>query len=214
MRTKRVSNRKPWLMFRGLLVLLVVVLGLSAGMQTMAGNAPVPGHSNAFGQSLADWLETYWRWVYEGTPLPTDRYGNTVVRRVVLLAIPPTDGQGEPGFQDVTPSSGEAFVLPFFGGIGWQYPDGSFDPPIDITLFETLDITVKVDGVVVINHKNVMDYYAEDEFDPPIPYIPYPDDFPDFEVNLAFFQAVGMVHQPLSVGKHKVTLDASHYTQL
>jgi hypothetical protein len=203
MRVNIMIKSSTMTMLRSGIALLIVVLGLSTGMLAMAGHSPVPGHSNAYGQSLGDWLETYWRWSYEGTPLPTDRYGNTVDGKVVLLAIPPTDGQGEPGSLDVTLGSGEAFALPFFGVIGWQYSDDSFDPPEDIALFQTLDITVKVDGVVVINEKNVMNYYVEEEFDPPIP-------FPVYDVNFVFLQAVGMVHQPLSVGKHELTLDVKN----
>jgi len=181
-------------------ILLVVLLGLSTGMLVFAGSAPVPGHSNAFGQSLGQWLETYWRWVYEGTPLPNDAHGNTVVGKVVLLDIPQTPGDGTPGSLDLTLSSGEAFALPFFGVIGFEYSDGTFDPPEDVNLFKRLKITVKVDGVVVIDHTNVMDYYAAIDFDPQI-------SFPEYGFSFAFLQGVGMVHQPLKVGKHVVTLD-------
>jgi hypothetical protein len=204
MNTQHRAILRSWFGFRALLILLVAAVGLSVGTAAVAGHSPVPGHSNAFGQSLGDWLVTYWRWYYEGTPLPTDRYGNTVVGNVVLLPIPSTDGQGEPGFQDVTLTSGEAFVLPFFGAIGWEYPDGSLDPLVPLSLFETLEITVTVDGVVVIDEENVMDYYAYGEFDPPIPYPPFP------EYLFVFLQSVGMAHSPLSVGEHVLTLDVQN----
>jgi hypothetical protein len=202
--TKHPTTHVSW----GRIGLLMVFLGLSTGILALAGNKPVPGNSNAFGQILGGWLETYWRWVWEGTPLPTDSHGNTVDGKVVLLDIPDTPGDGTPGVLDLTLSSGEAFVLPFFGEIGFQYyEDGSFDPPEDINLYRTLDITVKVDGVVVVSGRNVMDYYAQTDFDPPIP-------FPEYGFAFAFLQGVGMVHQPLSVGNHVVTLDVKNTQEM
>ena len=192
-------------MRRSRIVLLIVLLGLSTGMLAMAGH----GNPNACGQSLGEWLNVavgLWR----NARFPTDSYGNTVVGKVVLLGDSTEDsGDGAPEALDLTLSSGEAFVLPFFGVMGSEISNGGYVAE-ELSFFKTLDIKVKVDGVVLVNRRNVMDYYAENEFDPPIPYIPDPEHYPDYIVNFAFLQAVGMVHHPLSVGKHVVTLDVKN----
>jgi hypothetical protein len=181
-------------------VRLVLLTCTALALPALGGNAPLPGNSQAFGQSAGEWLTAYWGWYYTGEPLPTDANGNTVVGKVVFLAIPPTPGDGTPGQIDLTLSSGESFVLPLDGVIGFDYGDGVLDPLEDINVFKTLEITVKVDNVVVINQANVMDYYSVTYWNPPL-YVPA------FDVTFAFHQGIGMVHQPLSVGKHVITLD-------
>jgi len=76
----------------------------------------------------------------------------------------------------------------------------------DVNDFKNMAITVKLDGVPVITGKNIMNYYTEGAFNPPLT-----TDLPQGIGATAwvFAQSVGMVHTPLAPGKHTLTLDES-----
>ena len=185
--------------------LTTAVLALCAAVLTATYSAkaagPVPGQSQAFGASLAEWQEVYSRWTFGDITLPVDQNGNAVVGgNVVLMPIPD-------GSLDVTLNAGQAFMLPLWVIWGTSYDDGTpTDPNLDLSVFQTLDIAVTIDGVTVISTGNVMDYYSEFTFDPEIP---LPPDWSPY-LALVWFQGIGMVVPPLTPGQHSITLDAKN----
>jgi hypothetical protein len=174
-----------------------------------AGPGPLPGNSHAFGQSLVQWQELYWRWYFGELTLPTDGNGNAVVGHVVLMPIPPAPGDGTPGHLDVTLSSGQSWVLPLWGLAGTSYTDGT--PPdafVSTSFFQTLDLSFQIDGKTVIDTANVMDHFTQIAFDPPIPFY-----FPPLAA-LIWQQDIGVAHSPFSVGIHTLKLDVKNTEQL
>ena len=165
---------------------------------------------SASDSALAQWQATYWYWALgdaddAGVDFATDAGGNTTVGNVVLMPIPNAPGDGTPGSIDVTLDSGESFFLPLADELGTSYTDGT--PPDDfvsVNVFKTLDIRFKIDGVAVVTAANVMDYYSKYEFDPEIPI-----DFPPID-SVIWVQGIGILHAPLSPGKHTMTLDVKN----
>ena len=165
---------------------------------------------SASDSALAQWQATYWYWALgdaddAGVDFATDGGGNTTVGNVVLMPIPNAPGDGTPGSVDVTLNSGESFFLPLADELGTSYTDGT--PPDDfvsVNVFKTLDIRFKIDGVAVVTAANVMDYYSKYEFDPEIPI-----DFPPID-SVIWVQGIGILHAPLSPGKHTMTLDVKN----
>jgi len=183
------------------LSLTAALFGLCLATPIFAG---IHGNSHAFGTTLAGWNEIYDRWAFGELAVPIDGNGNAVVEpHVVLFPIPNTPGDGTPGHLDVTLNAGQAFVLPLWVLLGTDYTDGR--PPdtlADVSVFQTLDITFQIDGVTVIDRTNVLNFYSEFFFNPPIPI-----NFPPFK-SIIWFQGVSVVHHPLSVGTHTFRLDA------
>jgi len=185
--------------------LTTAALALCAAVFTVAypvrADGPVPGQSQAFGASLAEWQEVYWRWAFGDITLPVDQNGNAVVGgNLVLMPIPD-------GSLDVTLNAGQAFMLPLWNILGTSWDDGTpTDPALDLSVFQTLDIAVTIDGVTVLSTGNVMDYYSEFDFDPDIP---LPPDWSPY-LTIVWFQGIGMAHPPLTPGQHIITLDAKN----
>jgi len=161
-----------------------------------------PPNSTAYGKTLAQWQELYWRWLNGQVTIAPDANGNAVVGNVVLLAFPPTPGDGTPGHLDLTLNAGQPFVLPLWNILGNSYADGSADPFIDLIVFRTLDLTFMLDGVTIIDSSNLMLFYTQFDFVPPIP-----DNVPPATAFI-FLQGIGMVHAPLTPGSHTLKLDA------
>ena len=171
----------------------------------LAMNSILPGNTSAFGKSLGEWQELYWRWYYGGTTIPSDSNGNAAVGNVVLMPIPPTPGDGTPGHQDVTMNAGQAWIMPLWGLIGTSYSDGtSPDPFVDTEIFRTLDLTLEVDGKTVVSSANQMNYFSQIAFDPPLPL-----DFPPIVAGI-WIQDVGIMHTPMTVGTHTMKLDVKN----
>jgi hypothetical protein len=125
------------------------------------------------------------------------------VGQVVLLPVPATPGDGTAGHLDVTLNSGQPFVLPLWALLGTDYTDGTPpDPFVDVSVFETLNLTLVIDGVTVVDGSNLMNYYSKFAFAPPVPL-----NFPPVD-SLIWFEGIGTVHTPLSVGTHTIKLDA------
>ena len=74
---------------RGMAALL---LGLCLTTTALAGDKPNPGQSSAFGKSLAQWQDTYFRWFVGQLSIPPDRNGNADVGHVVLMPLPSVPG--------------------------------------------------------------------------------------------------------------------------
>jgi hypothetical protein len=190
----------------GLGMLLLLCLAIPAS----AGDKPLPGNSKAYGKTLAQWQETFWRWAYGQISLPQDQNGNAVADGVVMMGLPSTPADGTPGSIDITLSAGQPFVLPLWNVLGTSYDNGTpVDPAIPLSVFQTMELTFKVDGVTVIGSDNLLDYYSQFQF---VPTIPLPGDFSPY-LAVVWLQGVAAVHTPLPVGDHTLTLDAKN-TQL
>jgi hypothetical protein len=181
--------------------ILLTCLTLSA----FGGSAPQPAGSHAFGKSSTEWQELYWRWFYGDVSIQTDANGNAAVGNVVLLALPNAPGDGTPGSLDITLKPGQAFVLPEFGFLGTSYTDGTPpDPMVGLSVFETLEISLTLDGVTIVDSSNVLDYYAGAFLAPEIPL-----NSPPLAAAI-WFQGISIVHNPLSVGSHVIHLDVKN----
>ncbi len=182
-------------------MLLASVLMTTAYAATKAQ----PGKSSSFGKSLADWQEIYQRWAWGDITVPIDARGNAVLGKVVLLAVPSTPGDGTAGSLDVKLLPGQAFVLPFWGLLGTSYNDGTpNDAFVSLDYFQTLNVNVSLDGVTIVSEKNLMDYYYEFAFTPPIP-------LQVANMNgIIWAQGIGFAHGPLTPGQHVLTLDAAN----
>jgi PKD repeat protein len=163
------------------------------------------GGTNLFGRTLAQWQELYWRWVYAEISIALDGNGNAVTNgNVVLMPLPNALGDGTPASTNVTITAGQAFALPLWNLLGNAYNDSSSDPPIDLNVFQTLDLRLTLDGVTLIDGGNLMQFYSQFYFAPPIPYNVPP------AVSFIYLQGIGMVHGPLSPGNHILKLDAKN----
>ncbi len=187
----------------------------ASGIQAMAAGAGnsspgiLPPNSNAFGQSLTEWLKTYCAWSYGYGP------ANGMVGQVMLMPMPSStqpSGQGtvaDPlvfvGHADITIPSGTPFVLPVVEWLGEAYADGSRDPafPADwLGRFYSAEVTI--DGRPILTP--LKSYYVGPvNFNPPLMYAE-PTSYGS--VGIAFFQGAGFVSAPLSVGVHKMTVRA------
>jgi len=195
-----------------------LVLGAIVSLALMpvaAADKPAPPQSSAFGKSLEDWQDTYWRWALGAVAIKPDANGNAVVKgNVVLMPLPDAPGDGTPGAIDVTLASGQSFMLPLLMLLGNSYDDGTpsdtFVSPND---FKNIDLSVRVDGVEIIKRADSIKFYTQATFDPPIPTGSYP------AIAWIWFQGIGFVHSPLTPGLHTLTLDVRntypeyHFTQ-
>ncbi|MCW5555410.1 MAG: hypothetical protein KIS67_25015 [Verrucomicrobiae bacterium] len=201
----KTDRLKSFMLQTKTLLLTTVVVCALAG-SAFAGT--LPGHANAFGSSLAEWQELFWRWAFGDVSLPTDNNGNaTAGKNVVLMPLPDAPGDGTPGSIDVTLNVGQAFVLPLWNVLGTSYDDGTpNDPALPLSLFQTLDITLTIDGATVVTSANVMDYYTAFAFDPAIA---LPAEWSPYEA-IVWLQGIAVTHTPLSKGQHTITLDVKN----
>ena len=77
------------------------------------------------------------------------------------------------------------------------------DPLVDVSVFQTLDIAFQIDGVTMIDNTNVPNFYSAFFFKRPISIT----NFPPID-SIIWFEGIGVVHHPLSVGTHTLKLDA------
>ena len=149
--------------------------------------------------------DTYWRWFYGNTILPTDENGNAVLNGIALMPLPNAPGDGTPGETNVTLRAEQPFFVPLFGLVGTSYTDGTPpDPFVDLSIFKTLAIKFTIDGKTIVNQKNVMDYYSQFAFVPPMPINSGGID------SLIWFQSIGVLGESLSPGKHVLKLDVKN----
>jgi hypothetical protein len=184
------------------LALATGLVALCLALPAHSGNKVAPGQSSAFGNTLAGWQDTYFRWYVGQLDLPLDANGNAAVDNVVLLPLPNTPGDGTPGSLDVTLNSGQGFDLPLLVLLGTSYTDGTpADPLVDVSFFQTLNLTLQIDGVTVVDNGNLMNYYSSFYFAPPIPFNSPPID------SVIWCEDIGVIHPPMSVGTHIIKLD-------
>lgn len=182
-----------------------------------AGNVPrvAPPHSNAFGMSLAEWSEAYWRWNYGGAKPAEGMVGKTM-----LLPMPvgeegggswtPDDPMLLVGSIDVTMRPGTSFVIPQFAWIGERYADPAFpDKPDDLmfpddVMLASVDIDLTLDGRSIMTNQNKAAFYVPTTpFDPIVTYSA-PTSY--FSVAAIAFQGCAVVFPPLPVGTHVLHL--------
>lgn len=183
-----------------------VMLGLA-----MAGCGAAPAEESvAASQSelakpdprLAQFQETYFRWLFGDKTLSTDAYGNFVEKNVVMMPTPEAPGNGTPASIDVTLRAGEAFTLPFFVELGTSYRDGTPPDPFEpLSLFTTLDIKFTIDGTTLITTDNVLESFSKFSFEPAIPF-----DDPVVQ-GIIWYEGVALLQNPLPPGTHVLTLD-------
>jgi hypothetical protein len=151
---------------------------------------------------LAQYQETYFRWLFGDKVLSNDAFGNAVEKNIVMMPTPQAPGDGTPGSIDVTLGAGEGFTLPFFVELGTSYRNGTPPDPFEArSLFTTLDIKFTIDGKTVITSANVLEYFSQFSFSPPIP-------FDDAVVQaVIWYQGVALLQNPLPPGKHVLKLD-------
>src|SRR4029079_12968166 len=69
------------------------------------------------------------------------------------------------------------------------------------SFFQTLNLTVQIDGVTVVDGSNAADYFSEFFFAPPVPI-----NFPPID-SVIWCEDLAVVHSPLSVGTHSIKVD-------
>jgi len=199
---------------------LALVLAMAANL-ALAGSpdpgsaAPriAPPNSHAYGKSLTEWLSIYWRWAYSGADLAQSKVGN-----VQLMPLPagvqisgdwsPTNPAVLVGQLEITLRPGTPFVLPEFAWVGERYdpalglPD---DPPMDNAVaLGDVSIDLTIDGKTVISDANKAAFYVPPTYFDPVVVYPTPSSYGS--VAAVFFQGVGFVSPPLSVGVHVIHL--------
>jgi hypothetical protein len=188
-------------------IYVIAVLSLSLTATALPDDhkpAPSPtpkGHA----KELAALNEAYQRWSFGVLTVPTDLNGNAVFRpNLVFMPIPSTPGDGTSGHLDVTLFAGQRFLLPLWVLFGTDYTDGTPPDPFQpLSVFQTLDITFKIDGKTLINTKNVMNFFVQFSFSPSIPVTGFPP-----TASVIWFQGISTLEHPLPPGMHTISLDA------
>ncbi len=180
---------------------------------TVVGAPDIVPPSSVFeGKTLAQWLETYWRWFYGGEP------ASGKVGSVQLLPLPSSalmDGLGTPddpalyrGTLELTLPKDTPFVLPAYAWVGERYvgypavPDDAAFP--DQMLWDGVSPYLTIDGTTVISDANEKDFYVGyTAFDPIVNYAT-PTSYNS--VAAVYFQGVGMVGGGLKPGTHVIRL--------
>ncbi len=199
------------------LVALTTFLMASSGvMAADAGkngtkNAAVSTGSNAFGQSFGEWLRDFW---------DSNLHGNgqmLLPNKVLLMPIPAPGAMQERtdnksvaiGEMDLVVEPGTKLVLGILAWIGETYdpaykiPD---DQPWDIAEFlpPKGEAVITLDGVELINAGNLADFYYDAiPFKEPIMWAE-PSSY--HSIGAIWVQGIGIVINPLTPGKHTLTL--------
>jgi hypothetical protein len=150
------------------LIALLLALG---PVGANAADQPQPPQSSAFGRSLEDWQDTYWRWALGEVSIKPDANGNAVAKgNVVLMPLPAAPGDGTPASINVTLKSGQAFMLPLLMLLGNSQDNGSPDDAFASSNdFRNITLSLKLDGVEIMNGSNAIQFYTQALFNPTIP---------------------------------------------
>lgn len=155
-----------------------------------------------YGKTLAQWHEAYFRWYYQETSVPVDLYGNAVLDGVVLLSLPTAPGDGTPGSINLTLTAAEPFVLPLWNLAMGDSTDPSSAEYLPLTIYQTLQLSLTLDGETLVDSSTVMQHYTQFHFQPAIPL--------SDTVFFVYIQGISIVHAPLAVGSHVIHLDAKN----
>jgi hypothetical protein len=199
---------------------LVFTLSASLAQAGPPDHHGVPGiappNSHAYGKTLTDWLSTYWRWYYLGADPAQSTVGH--VQLMPLPAAAYISGSGTPedpalfrGERDITLEPGTPFVLPLFAWVWERYdPVLTSGQPDDIPMANSVSLAgahpvLTIDGRTVVTDANKAAFYVPTTpFDPIVTY-PAPSSYGS--IAALSFQGVGVVVEPLSVGRHVIHLD-------
>jgi hypothetical protein len=190
---------------------LILVLAAAAALAMAAAPpaGPLPPKAQLYGHSLGEWLKFYWTWYFTGVPESGE------LRGALFLPLPagtPDGGAGTyenpityTGHLDIEIKAGTPFVLPIIAWLGEIYLDGHVDAPYPDEWFGTyISGPVTLDGQPIV--QNFQAYYVRPtNFDE---IISYPEPTPYGSIGLVYFQGVGFVSAPLSVGVHELTNNA------
>ena len=161
-----------------------------------------PENCREGGSDLAVLQNAYIRWYLGELTIAPDANTNAAVGSIVLLPIPNTPGDGTAGHVDVTLNHRQSFTLPLLFLLGTSYTDGTPpDPFVSKDFFKTLQLTLKIDGVTVMNDRNKMEFFSKFYFQPPVPINSAPTD------SVIWCEDIGYRHGPLSPGTHTIKLD-------
>ncbi len=170
----------------------------------------VPPDSVFEGKTLAQWLETYWRWYYGGEP------ASGKIGSVQLMPLPAGElisGTGTPedpalyrGTINFTLPKDTPFVLPAYAWVGERYNNGTPDDPAfaDQLLWDGVSPYLTIDGTTVISDANEKAFYVG--YTPFDPIVTYPAPSSYGSIAAIYFQGVGMVCADLKPGNHVIRL--------
>jgi hypothetical protein len=189
--------------------LITITLALSGTAQGGSeGSKIAPPNSNAYGQSLAEWLKQYTAWIFGGAQTP-QLFGH-VLFPVVGGTVTGSGTLADPliitGHGDFTFKAGTAFFTPLLYIAGESYEDGSFDPPFPDAwwgTYLTFAENVVLDGQTVITEAEIGKYYVPPQnFNPPLLY-PEPTSYG--AVGIHAVQGSALFCKPLAVGAHQIS---------
>jgi hypothetical protein len=190
----------------------ILVLAAAVAFAVAAPPAgPLPPKAQFYGHSLAEWLKFYWAWYFTGVPESGE------VNGALLLPLPagtPDDPNAagtynDPvtycGHLDIEVKAGTPFVLPIIAWLGEIYENGDIDTPYPDEWFGTyVSGPVTLDGQPIV--QDFQAYYVPPTNFDEIIYYPEPTSYGS--IGLAYFQGVGFVCAPLSVGVHELANNA------
>jgi hypothetical protein len=192
------------------LALSLTFLIATPAMAAAKKNAAAVPFSDAFGQSMENWLRDFWAWNFGGV-------GPQVQPNGVFFMPIPTPGSteewdGKPigiGEMNLTVKPGNKLVLGILSWIGETYdpayniaddapwPMSNFLPPEG-------EVVITLDGVEIINSTNLKDFYfGPVSFKEPIMYAE-PTSY--HSIGAIYVQGIGIVLKPMTPGKHTLTL--------
>ncbi len=189
---------------------LAFIMAIPAMGAAAKKNAAVSPFSDAFGQSFDEWLRDFWAWNFGGVGPQAQPNGVFFVPIPAPSANEMWDGKAIGiGEKDFTVKPGTKLVLGILAWIGETY-DPAFKIPDDTPwpmssfLPPEGEAVITLDGVELIKASNLAEfYYGPVSFKEPIMYAE-PTSY--HSIGAIWVQGIGIVLQPLTPGKHTLTL--------
>ena len=208
------SARTRYYFVAGALALALTLTTSLAGDPPCLGSGVrglAPPNSHAYGQTLTEWLETYWRWYYTGADPAQSTIGH--VQLIPLPAGTQISGTGTPadpalyrGQLEITLPPGTPFVLPLFAWVWERYNNGNPDdvPMNDSVALAAAHPVLTIDGKKVLTDRNKEPFFVP--LTPFDPIVVYPEPTSYGSIAALSFQSLGVVGEPLSPGEHVIHL--------
>jgi hypothetical protein len=148
--------------------------------QVITPNPDVQPNSMFQGKSVDAWVESYLRWLLEGSAIPN--------KKIDFLPIMNEEGQGSGNIFEIEVKPGTALVLPIALWVGFEG-----DPELGVNAFAG---SVTLDGQPIAEPNE--DYYVGPTYvDPPIADV------------ILFYEGLAVVIKPLLPGDHTINLYSS-----